>query len=94
MLYLIHVLEYLCLLFRYILTLEEYEESPETCSACTNNYLSCYMYIYQALGNQLQNCNIDYKNYKEGYCFSGYDLTPDQRQIKAICILVILKSHR
>ena len=33
------------------------------------------MSIYQALGNQLQNCNIDYK---AGYCFWGYDLTPDQ----------------
>ena len=36
------------------------------------------MSIYQALGNQLQNCNIDYKDYKSGYCFWGYDLTPDQ----------------
>ena len=24
------------------------------------------------------NCNIDYKDYKAGYCFWGYDLTPDQ----------------
>ena len=29
-------------------------------------------------GNQLQICNIDYKDYKAGYCFWGYDLTPDQ----------------
>ena len=35
------------------------------------------MSVYQALGNQ-QNCNIDYKDYKEGYCYWGYDLTPDQ----------------
>ena len=43
----------------------------------SNNYLRCYMSIYQALGNQLQNCNIDYKDYKAGYCFWGYDLTPN-----------------
>ena len=48
----------------------------------SNNYLRSYMSIYQALGNQLQNCNIDYK---AGYCFWGYDLTPDQGgQIKVI----------
>ena len=28
--------------------------------------------------NQVQNCNIDYEDYKGGYCFWGYDLTPDQ----------------
>ena len=44
----------------------------------SNNYLRSYMSIYQALGNQLQNCNIDYKDYKSGYCFWGCDLTPDQ----------------
>ena len=42
----------------------------------SDNYLRSYMsYIYQALGNQFQSCNIDYK---AGYCFWGYDLTPDQ----------------
>ena len=44
----------------------------------SDNYLRSYMSIYQALGNQLQNCNIDYKHYKAGYCFWEYDLTPDQ----------------
>ena len=36
--------------------------------------------VYQALAsqNQVQNCNIDYEDYKGGYCFWGYDLTPDQ----------------
>ena len=28
--------------------------------------------------NQVQNCSIDYEDYKGGYCFWGYDLTPDQ----------------
>ena len=36
------------------------------------------MSIYQALGNQLQKCNINYKDYIAGYCFWGYNLTPDQ----------------
>ena len=26
----------------------------------------------------MQNCNIDYEDYKGGYSFWGYDLTPDQ----------------
>ncbi|MEW8546194.1 MAG: hypothetical protein AB2693_21965 [Candidatus Thiodiazotropha sp.] len=45
-----------------------------------NQYLRSYMSLYQALGsqNQLQTCNIDYDDYKGGYCFWGYDLTPDQ----------------
>ena len=36
--------------------------------------------MYQALAsqNQVQNCNIDYEDYKGAYCFWGYDLTPDQ----------------
>ena len=45
-----------------------------------NQYLRSYLSLYQALTsqNQVQNCNIDYKDYKGGYCFWGYDLTPDQ----------------
>ena len=38
------------------------------------------MSLYQALSsqNQVQNCNISFKDYKDGYCFWGFDLTPDQ----------------
>ena len=45
-----------------------------------DQYLRSYMSLYQALGsqNQIQNCNIDYEDYKDGYCFWGYDFTPDQ----------------
>ena len=46
-----------------------------------NQCLRFYMSLYQALGseNQIQNCNIDYEDYKDGYCFWGYDFTPYQR---------------
>ena len=45
-----------------------------------NQYLRSYLSLYQALAsqNQVQNCNIDYEDYKGGHCFWGYDLTPDQ----------------
>ena len=45
-----------------------------------DQYLRSYVSLYQALGsqNQIQNCNMDYVNYKDGYCFCGYDFTPDQ----------------
>ena len=45
-----------------------------------DQYLRSYLSLYQALAsqNQVQNCNIDYEDYKGGYCFWGYDLTPDQ----------------
>ena len=45
-----------------------------------NQYLRSYLSLYQALAsqNQVQNCNIDYEDYKGGYCFWGYYLTPDQ----------------
>ena len=44
-----------------------------------NQYLRSFLFVYQALAsqNQVQNCNIDYEDYK-GYCFGRYDLTPDQ----------------
>ena len=43
-------------------------------------YLRSYMSLYQALNSstQMQNCNIDYEDYKDGYCFWGFDFTPDQ----------------
>ena len=43
----------------------------------SNQYLRSYLSLYQALASQnhVQNCNIDYINYKGGYCFWGYDLT-------------------
>lgn len=46
----------------------------------TGHYLRSYMSLFQALGsqNQVQNCNITLDDYKAGYCFWGYDLTPDQ----------------
>ena len=42
--------------------------------------------VYQALAsqNQVQNCNIDYEDYKGGYCFWGYDLTPDQASSRSV----------
>ena len=45
-----------------------------------DQYLRSFLSIYQALAskNQVQNCNIDYEDYKGVYCFWGYDLTPDQ----------------
>ena len=45
-----------------------------------DQYLRSYMSLYQALSsqNQIQNCNINYDDYKGGYCFWGYDFTPDQ----------------
>ena len=45
-----------------------------------DQYLRSFLSVYQALAsqNQVQNCNIDYEDYKGGYCFWGYDLTPDQ----------------
>ena len=45
-----------------------------------DQYLRSFLSVYQALAsqNQFQNCNIDYEDYKGGYCFWGYDLTPDQ----------------
>ena len=27
---------------------------------------------------QMQNCDIDYDDYKDGHCLWGYDFTPDQ----------------
>ena len=44
-----------------------------------DQYLRSFLSVYQALAsqNQVQNCNIDYEDYKGGYCFWGYDLTPD-----------------
>ena len=38
------------------------------------------MSLYQALSsqNQVQICNISLQDYKDGYCFWGFDLTPDQ----------------
>ena len=38
------------------------------------------MSLYQALSsqNKVQNCNISLQDYKNGYCFWGFDLTPDQ----------------
>ena len=43
-------------------------------------YLKSFLSVYQALAsqNQVHNRNIDYEDYKEGYCFLGYDLTPDK----------------
>ena len=43
-------------------------------------YLRSYMSLYQALNSstQMQNCNIDYEDYKDGYCFWGFGFTPDQ----------------
>ena len=45
-----------------------------------DQYLRSYMSLYQALSsqNQVQNCNISFQDYKDGYCFWGLDLTPDQ----------------
>ena len=45
-----------------------------------DQYLRSYMSLYQALSsqNQVQNCNISLQDYKDGYCFWGFDLTPDQ----------------
>ena len=45
-----------------------------------DQYLRSFLSVYQALAsqNQVQNCNIDYEDYEGGYCFWGYDLTPDQ----------------
>ena len=45
-----------------------------------DQYLRSYMSLYQALSsqNQVQNCNISFQDYKDGYCFWGFDLTPDQ----------------
>ena len=45
-----------------------------------DQYHRSFLSVYQALAsqNQVQNCNIEYEDYKGGYCFWGYDLTPDQ----------------
>ena len=45
-----------------------------------DQYLRSFLSVYQALAsqNQVQNCNIDYEDYKGGYCFWVYDSTPDQ----------------
>ena len=45
-----------------------------------DQYLRSYMSLYQALRsqNEVQNCNISFQDYKDGYCFWGFDLTPDQ----------------
>ena len=45
-----------------------------------DQYLRSYMSLYKALSsqNQVQNCNISFEDYKDGYCFWGFDLTPDQ----------------
>ena len=53
-------------------------------------YLRSYMSVYQALStpNQAQNCNIDYADYRDGYCFLGYDFHHQTREpIKVIFIL-------
>ena len=36
-----------------------------------DQYLRCFLSVYQALAsqNQVQSCNIDYEDYKGGYCF-------------------------
>ena len=36
-----------------------------------DQYLRSFLSVYQALTsqNQVQNCNIDYEDYKGGYCF-------------------------
>ena len=48
----------------------------------SGQYLRSFLSVYQALAsqNQVQNCNIDYEDYKGDYCFCfwGYDLTPVQ----------------
>ena len=40
-------------------------------------YLRSYMSLFQALNSpiQMQNCDIDYEDYKDGYCLWGYDST-------------------
>ena len=45
-----------------------------------DQYLRSYISLYQALSsqNQVQNCNISFQDFKDGYCFWGFDLTPDQ----------------
>ena len=50
-----------------------------------DQYLSSNLSVYQALAsqNQVQNCNIDYEDYKGCNCFWGYDLTPDQAADKS-----------
>ena len=44
-----------------------------------DQYLRSYMSLHQALSshNQVQNCNISFQDYKDGYRFWGCDLTPD-----------------
>ena len=43
-----------------------------------NQYLRSYLSLYQALAsqNQVQNCNINYEDYKGGYCFSHQTKQP------------------
>ena len=43
-------------------------------------YLRSYMSLFEALNSptQMQNCDIDYEDYNDGYCLWGYDFTPDQ----------------
>ena len=43
-------------------------------------YLRSNMSMYRAPSTpyQAQNCNIDYADYRGGFCFWGYDFTPDQ----------------
>ena len=45
-----------------------------------DQYLRSFLSVYQAIAsqNQVQNCNINYEDYKGGYCFGGFDLTPGQ----------------
>ena len=45
-----------------------------------DQYLRSYMSLYHALSsqNQVQNCNISFQDYKDGYCFWEFDLTPDK----------------
>ena len=46
----------------------------------SDQYPRSFLSFNQVLAsqNQVQNCNIDYEDYKGGKCFWGYDLTPDQ----------------
>ena len=41
-------------------------------------YLRSFLSVYQALASQNQVQNYYIEDYKGGYCFWGYDLTPDQ----------------
>ena len=52
--------------------------------ASMENHLNLYLELISIsdisflFTKQVQNCNIDYEDYKGGYCFWRYDLTPYQ----------------